>query len=468
MTSKSDKIALAKALEEKARRKKYNSLKYYQPYEKQLEFHRSGIHYPERLLGAGNQTGKTYCGSREVAMHLTGLYPDWWDGIEFAKPIVMWVCGVSGEIIRDTTQKLLVGRMQEPESIGSEAIPKDYIIDTVRALGVKDLLDHVKVRHISGGTSLVFFKSYEKGREKFQGETIDFIWFDEEPPEDIYSEGLTRTNNGQRGQSSMTTFTPLKGMSTIVYSFYQNPSRRQKLTQMTIMDVDHYSQEEKEAIIESYPEHEREARAKGIPILGSGRIFPIKEEDIKVDPFDIPRHWPQINGLDFGWDHPQACVNLAWDRDADTVYVTKTYRARETTPEVAAITIRRWGDWIPVAWPHDGYQHDKGSGSQLAAQYRDAGLNMLEEHATHEEGGNGVEAGLMEMLDMMKSGNFKVFSNCSEWFEEFRLYHRKDGKVVKLIDDLMAATRYAMMMRRYAEIEREKRGKLNYKKVSIA
>lgn len=384
-------------------------------------------------------------------MHLTGQYPDWWVGITFKKPIVMWVGGVSGEIIRDTTQKLLVGRMQDLDSIGSEAIPKDCIIETVRALGVKDLLDHVKVKHVTGGTSLVFFKSYEKGREKFQGESIDIFWPDEEPPEDIYSEGMTRTNNGQNGQFVMMTFTPLKGMSTIVYSFYKNPSKYQKLTQMTIHDVDHYTDEEKEQIIASYPDHEREARANGTPILGSGRIFPIAEEEIKCAPFEIPDHYAQINGLDFGWDHPQGAVNIAWDRDADIVYITKTYREREKTPEEAAVHIKRWGDWIPSAWPHDGYQHDKGSGLGLAAQYKSAGLNMLENHSTHEEGGNGVEAGIMMMLDRMKSGNFKVFATCDEWFDEYRMYHRKGGKIVKERDDLMAATRYAMMMLREAK-----------------
>jgi len=450
MNARAKNIELAMALEEMAQRKKYNALSRYAPYEKQKQFHKMGAYFPQRLLGAGNQTGKTFSGSREAAYHLTGLYPDWWEGVRFDKPITMWVCGVSGEIIRDTTQKLLVGRMQDSGSIGSEAIPKDHIEQTVKAMGVKDLLDHVKIKHVSGGTSLCFFKSYEKGREKFQGETIDLIWFDEEPPEDIYSEGLTRTNNGQNGQCAMITFTPLKGMSTIVYSFYQSPSKYQNLTQMTIMDVDHYSDEEKQAIIESYPEHEREARAKGIPILGSGRIFPLKEEDITCDPFEIPEHYAQINGCDFGWDHPQAFANIAWDRDEDVVYVTKIYRESERTPEEAAIPVRRWGDWIPTAWPHDGYQHDKGSGKGLASQYREAGLNMLDDHATHEEGGNGVEAGIMVMLDRMKTGNFKVFSTCTEWFEEYRLYHRKDGKIIKERDDLMAATRYGVMMLREA------------------
>ncbi len=220
---------------------------------------------------------------------------------------------------------------------------------------------------------------------------------------------------------------------------------------MTIDDVEHYTAEEKARIIASYPPHEREARAKGIPTMGSGKIFPIEESRITVEPLAIPKHWAQIVGVDFGWDHPFAAVCLAWDRDADCVYVTKAYRQKEATPVIHAASIRPWGEWIPAAWPHDGYQHDKGSGDQLAVQYRTQKLNMLPEHATHPEGGNGVEAGLMDMLDRMNTGRFKVFSNLSEWFEEFRLYHRLDGKIVKERDDLMSATRYGVMMLRFAK-----------------
>lgn len=456
LDKRSQKLELAYALEEKEKRFKYNALKRYTPYEKQNEFHAAGLTHSERMLGAGNQTGKTYSGAHEAAFHATGLYPDDWVGAKFDGPTVGWVGGVTGEVIRDTTQKMLVGRMQDPDTLGTTAIPRDHIIEPVRALGVKDLLDHVKVKHVSGGTSLIFFKSYEKGRTKFQGETIDWAWLDEEPPEDIYSETLTRTNKGKRGQFLFMTFTPLLGMTNVAYSFYKEPGKFKKLVIMTIYDVDHYTDEEKAQIVESYPEHEREARAQGIPILGSGRIFPVAKEKIVVDPFEIPRHWVQIGGLDFGWDHPQAGARIAYDRDEDVIYVFGEYREKETTPEIAAITLRQWGDWLKWAWPHDGYQHDKGSGKQLAAQYKAAGLSMLDEHATHPEGGNGVEAGLMDMLDRMRTGRLKVFSTCPMWFEEFLLYHRKDGKVVKLIDDLMSATRYAIMMLRFATVHEPK------------
>lgn len=222
------------------------------------------------------------------------------------------------------------------------------------------------------------------------------------------------------------------------------------VTFMTIDDADHYTPERRAEIVARYPAHEREARARGIPVLGSGRIFPIEEATISVAPFPIPAHWPQLNGLDFGWDHPFAAVNCAWDREADVFYVCKEYREREATPHTHAASIKPWGDWIPCAWPADGMQHEKGSGESLQPQYRAQGLKMLAEHATFADGGVSVEAGIQEMLERMETGRWKVFSTCGAWFGEFRLYHRDDGKIVKLTDDLLSASRYALMMKRYA------------------
>lgn len=228
------------------------------------------------------------------------------------------------------------------------------------------------------------------------------------------------------------------------------------VVQMTIDDAEHYTDEQRQAIIDSYPEHEREARIKGIPSMGSGRVFPIAEEGIVIDPISIPSHWPQINGLDFGWDHPFAAINMAWDRDSDCIYLCKEFAAREQTPVVHSAAIKSWGPWIPCSWPHDGLQHDKGSGEQLAKQYGAQGLSMLNDKATFQDGSNGVEAGISEMLDRMKTGRWKVFSTCGGWIGEFRLYHREDGLIVKLKDDRISASRYAMMMLRFAKVKPKK------------
>ena len=227
------------------------------------------------------------------------------------------------------------------------------------------------------------------------------------------------------------------------------------VTRMTIDDAEHYTPEQRAAIIASYPPHEREARIKGVPSMGSGRIFPISEELIACEPFAIPEYWAQIGGMDFGWDHPFAAVSLAWDRDADVIYVTRAYRIKEATITSHCAALRPWGDWLPWSWPHDGLQHEKSSGEALAVQYRDGGLNLLTERAHYLSADgkkiSGVEPGIADMLKRMESGRFKVFRHLGEWFGEFRLYHRKDGRIVKQMDDLLSATRYAVMMLRHAE-----------------
>jgi Terminase RNaseH-like domain len=170
---------------------------------------------------------------------------------------------------------------------------------------------------------------------------------------------------------------------------------------------------------------------------------------------EFPTHWPRIGGMDFGWDHPFAAVELVWDRDTDTVYVTKCYRVREATAVTHAAALKLWGKKLPWAWPRDGRRETlEGAGKPLADQYRAQDLEMLHQHAQFEDGSVSVEAGIADMLIRMESGRFKVLKHLNEWFEEFRLYHRKDGKVFKENDDLLAATRYAVMMLRYAETSR--------------
>jgi hypothetical protein len=222
------------------------------------------------------------------------------------------------------------------------------------------------------------------------------------------------------------------------------------VTRMTIDDAGHYSAEQRAAIVATYPAHERKARAEGIPMLGSGRVFPVDEELLRVTAFEVPESWVQIGGLDFGWDHPTAACRLAWDKDTDTIYVTASYGVREATPLIHAAALKAWGDWLPWAWPHDGLQHDKGSGEALAEQYRRQGLRLLAERATHDDGSSGLEAGVTEMLERMQTGRWKVFAHLEDWFAEFRLYHRKDGLIVKQHDDRLSAARYAMMMKRFA------------------
>lgn len=428
-----------------------NRLAGYQPYPKQAEFHAAGKSYRECLLRAGNQLGKTLAASMELAMHLTGRYPPDWPGRVWSRPIAAWAASETAQTTRDNIQRLILGR---PGEWGTGSLPADTLLDRTAARGVAGLVDTVRVRHKSGGISTLTFKTYDQGRERWQGETLDLVAFDEEPPLDIYMEGLTRTN--ATGGRVWLTFTPLLGMSDVVRRFLYEPSTDRFDINMTIDDALHYSPEERARIIASYPDHERDARVKGIPVLGSGRIFPVVEDSITFDAMAFPRHWPALAALDFGWDHPTAAVWARWDRDSDTVYLYDAYRVKEATPVIHAAAIKARGLWIPVAWPHDGLQHSKDSGEPLAEQYRKQGVNMLPEHAQHLDGSIGVEAGLMEMLDRMYTGRLRVARHLADWWEEFRLYHRKDGKVVKEYDDLMSASRYLIMSLRFARHEGER------------
>lgn len=192
-------------------------LKRYAPYPKQIEFHAAGAKYRERLLMASNRFGKSICGAAETAIHLTGQYPDWWTGKRFNKPVKVWAAGVTNETTRDIVQEKLIGPPTMREQWGTGYIPGDCLGEASMGRGTADAVDSIPVKHISGGWSVLQFKSYERGREKWQGTALEVIWLDEQCPEDIYTEALTRTN--ETGGIIYLTFTPLQGISGVVARF---------------------------------------------------------------------------------------------------------------------------------------------------------------------------------------------------------------------------------------------------------
>lgn len=209
---------MLRALErEAAKRKRYNKLIDYQPYPKQSEFHKAGKTYRERLFLGGNRVGKTECGAAEMAFHLTGLYPDWWEGKRFSAPVRAWAAGITGESSRDVVQEKLFGPPDRRDSWGCGMIPKHCIGDIATGRGIANAIDMCSVKHVTGGWSSLAFKSYEKGREKWQGAALEVIWMDEESPIDIYTEALTRTN--ETGGIVYMTCTPLLGMSEVMRRF---------------------------------------------------------------------------------------------------------------------------------------------------------------------------------------------------------------------------------------------------------
>jgi len=468
LRSKQEPLDMEKAVEiakEIKKRQRFSKIDFYDPYPYQEEFHSTGVGANQRLLMAANRIGKSYCGAAEMAYHLTGLYPKWWKGRRFNKPITAWAGGVSNETTRDIVQAELLGSPDDPEAFGSGAVPRKCIIKTERKPGVPNAKSVALIRHISGENSSLFFKAYEMGVDKWQGRSVDVVWLDEEPSRELYSQSVTRTLD-RKGMVYMT-FTPENGMTETVAAFMNNIKKGQSLTNATWDHASenvksmqgrkgHLSEDAMEQILSAYSPHEREMRRFGRPSIGSGLIFPINEEDLMIDPIEIEDHWPRIAAIDFGWDHPTAVVWCAIDNESDTFYIYDCYRASKASPTVHSEVIRQRPYFIPIAYPHDGNRRDSMGNPGLAEQYRNLGCNFLMQHFTNppglgeKKGSNSVEEGLMALLQSMENGNFKVFSTLSDWFEEFRMYHRKEGKVVALRDDLMSATRYAFQSQRYA------------------
>lgn len=403
-----------------------------------------------------NQVGKTTAGGMEVAIHATGRYPDWWKGHRFTRPISVLVGGLTNESVRDICQKELCGEPTDPKQFGMGSIPLDCLKNDKRKAGVPDALDSVQVKHISGGFSKISFRAYEQGAKKHMGSRIDLGWLDEEPPEDIWAQYLRGTFSTKG--ILFITFTPEEGVTKVVYGFMNDLKPGQALIRATWDDAPHMSHERREQLLMAIPAHQREMRTKGIPLMGSGLVYAVPENEIVCEPIEIPSYWPRICAMDPGIGHDFAAVWLAWDRERDVVYVTDCYSKSGEKVSEHVSQLNRRGNWIPVMWPHDALQRQPKSGEPLAEEYRQEGANMWHEEFSNPpspgveegKGGNSVEYGIEHILHRMQTGRFKVFKSLTQWLEEWRMYHRDDGKIVKQFDDLMDATRYACLSLRHA------------------
>lgn len=202
-------------------------------------------------------------------------------------------------------------------------------------------------------------------------------------------------------------------------------------------EVPHLTKAMCDEMLKQFPVHEREARSKGIPMLGSGKVYPVSEDDVFIDPIRIPEYWPKVYGMDVGWNRT-AVVWCAWDRDSDVVYIYSEHYLGQNPPQIHAHSIRARGEYIPGVIDPSGAGSSQMDGSKLIDIYRNLGLKLR-------PADNAVEAGIYEVYSRLISGRLKVFSTCSNWASEYRIYRRsKKGMIVKENDHLMDATRYAI------------------------
>lgn len=197
----------------------------------------------------------------------------------------------------------------------------------------------------------------------------------------------------------------------------------------------HMDDATKEKLLASYPAHERDARTKGVPSLGSGAIYPIPESEITVAPFAIPAYWPRCYALDVGWNRT-AAIWGAWDRSVDVVYLYSEHYRGQAEPAIHADAVNARGSWIPGVVDPASRGRNQKDGDQLIEMYRALGLDI-------DPADNAVESGIYDVWQRLSSGRMRVFTTLSNWLAEYRLYRRdENGKIVKAHDHLMDATRY--------------------------
>lgn len=478
-----------------------NRLRYYDPYPFQMEFHNDPD--PRKGLRAGNQIGKTVCGTVQDAFDLTGRYPDWYEGHRFTRPVNI-VCGsINNDKTRDLLQKALCGDpVDKFNTLGTGWLPKDCLDKDKISLkrGVTDAFIHIKVRWHNEkgepkGWSNLTFSSYESGKEAWMGDTIDVYHLDEEPPMDIL---------GQAGRGCIAsggfirlTWTPENGRTDVVekvekeWSMHTAEWKDAAGEDFDYVDAKgnatpfrkvftlggkpgHITEQTINLAKKDNPVWMMDMRMKGIPVMGTGLVFSHQEEKYKIDPIAIPSHWKRIDAIDFGGlsseAHPTAFARIAYDEETDTVHVYDGFRVTgKEIPEIGVrITMKDYSDIVPVIWPHDGHKitnASSGQGAKIADQYSAAGVNMYRNEADPKKshftnppgegemegsGGYAIMPGITEMSTRMDDGRFVVHSTVNDFFEEVRVYHMKDGKVVDRNDDFISAVRYAVQSIRHA------------------
>jgi phage terminase large subunit-like protein len=461
---------------EREYRLRYRRLDFYKPNRAQLRFHNTIA--DERMLRAGNQLGKTHSVGAELAMHACQIYFDgtdgWWKGRKFlTKPhierpfdFIGWAGSTTSLATRDGIQAKLLGDIRSQGGLGSGLIPLDSIVARpTMARGITDLVDTVTIRREDGGTAIIRQKTAEQERRAWQGESVDVTWLDEDfGTDEVYGEVQARSV-ATRG-IIMVSMTPMLGLSPIRKRFKEKlPGTAEIL--MTIDDAlvsngGHIPDEDIERLKSKFKASELQTRLYGADMMGAGAVFETPVEFIKkqFDPREFPSGWRWLWALDFrhsgnaSGGHPFAAVlGCHSASDGDVIYIVDAFRMHGY-PEMHAARIKSNRDYAraPVGWPHDGGRGASlVAGGTIAQEYKKAGLHMLSEHATFPGGGFNFEAGITEMENRFATGRLVVRSNLAEFFDEYQGYHRVNGAVHKVDDDLLSATRVLCMAIRFAQ-----------------
>lgn len=418
-----------------------------------MEFFKAGNHARTRMIQGANRCGKTTAAARELTMHLTGLYADWWEGARFDRPINAWI------ILRDSKYFRFMYDTLFGMSQGAEfsLVPGHLITYENRG----DM--SFKIKHVKGGFSNLQFKSAESGREKMQSSRIDFAWFDEEPPGAILSEVRARLAQikGNSGRSlCVYTLYPGLGMTNLIHDFWydgetripeKTVSRDKWYCIVPLSEVRHMTDDEKVALEQAYPEDERDARIRGIPYIGKGLVYAFSRSSyIGEEPNGLGEY---IYGLDVGYTNQTALLAFKYDRINDVLYcVDEYYENKKSIAELcedwAALDKESFGGLFkgaPILCDPAIKQKNIQTGRQTLELFNDI---LMEKGLASNfiEANNRREVGIEKVRSLIRGGKLKISEmNCPNLLKEFSQYaYVDDGKIPKNNDHALDALRYAV------------------------
>lgn len=437
-----------------------------------------------RIIGVicGNQMGKSEVTCAMLACHLTGVYPDWWKGKRYDRPVRIMAAGVDSNHNKNVLQERLFGTNNRrlKSDLGKGMIPrKNLIMESIVSVRGDDI-QSAKIKHISGGNSELIFRSYSQGREAAQGFPADIIQIDEQPGDPFWEEALTRTR--ATGGHIICSFTPLMGRNHLVESLLGLPSQeespedmfgykylsdeRRAMVRASWHDAPHIIDNDVDAIKDAkndYPT-DWQARVFGIPSPGAGRIYDHIIDDIVFDPAKtlINDSWNGLVGVDFGWtkNDPSAGVKVVWDEHNDVIYITEEFKEHTPTDKMFVKNVNFIDPHLPIAWPRDGNTSSdwKGGGTIAEKLRNEWGLRLLNKPFHNPIGPDGqknnhLAPGFQEINNRFATNRLKVSIECRELISEIENYgYGKDvngqstGKPAKNSEDhLLDAMRYGVM-----------------------
>ena len=444
---------------------RYNQLRYFRPFEHQRRFFNTG-NSDRRGILAANRIGKTVSTCYETAMHLTGQYPSWWTGYRFDHPITAMVAGEGWSQVAMVLQNELLGTqdVKITENLGTGAIPKDaLVVETMRADGANAM--GIEVRHASGGKSYLVFANYTQEVRQMQGFKLNLAVFDEQPPDDFFSEIVTRTATTQG--KILCSFTPLKGLNGLVSKFW-NKEPGYDFIRVAWDNVPEYDpwgepfllMETRRQLERDYLPHEREARIAGKPVMGQGAVFQIRTWPTYATGDYNFREMPDIQrviALDLGLVTDKTVITLMYwhphEREAwlhRQILVTGLEEANPTNYINHLLRPEVFG--TPIVLPADAgtagrYTMSALSIRELFEQYE---LNVHAKPIMNPADSQGRTTnhkayGINVMRQMLEAGTLHVNENCADFLREAQNYYVDPQGRFSDPDDCIDSARYALL-----------------------